>query len=81
MTGNRIDQTDDCDPIEESIAQLHRTGWSVGDVAFHDGSGRLTWIFSGSNGENLIRAMGRTLVVTQFQAQRRQIPFVLRWPA
>jgi hypothetical protein len=44
----------------ESLSRLHRAGWSIGDVAFRDGAGGLTWIASGSNGENLIRAEGTT---------------------
>jgi len=55
----RLDQGDDS-PIDEAIAILHRSGWSIGDVAFHDGAGGLLWLVSGSNGENLIRAEGPT---------------------
>jgi hypothetical protein len=44
----------------EALAHLHRAGWSIGDVAFRDGAGGLTWLVSGSNGENLIRAEGPT---------------------
>jgi hypothetical protein len=39
---------------------LHRSGWSIGDAAFHDGAGGLLWLVSGANGENLIRAEGST---------------------
>jgi hypothetical protein len=42
----------------EALGRLHRAGWSIGDVAFHDGAGGLTWLVWGSNGENLIRAEG-----------------------
>jgi len=46
--------------VLEALARLNRAGWSIGDVAFHDGAGGLTWIVSGSNGENLVRAEGLT---------------------
>jgi hypothetical protein len=42
------------------LSRLHRAGWSIGDVAFRDDEGRLVWLVSGSNGENLIRAEGAT---------------------
>ena len=57
ILGDSADQPRDSD---EALARLHRAGWSIGDVAFHDGAGRLLWIVSGSNGENLIRAEGAT---------------------
>jgi hypothetical protein len=51
-------------PVGESAGPciaFHRvSGWSIGDVAFHDGAGGLSWLVSGSNGENLIRAEGMT---------------------
>jgi hypothetical protein len=56
----RLDPTEDYDPIADAIRQLHRAGWSIGDVAAHDGAGGMLWIVSGSNGENLIRAEGST---------------------
>jgi hypothetical protein len=40
---------------DESLDRLHRSGWSVGEVAF--GS---KWHVSGYNGENVIRARGRS---------------------
>jgi hypothetical protein len=51
---NRTGQAD------AALARLHRAGWSVGDAAFHDGAGGLSWLVWGSNGENLIRAEGAT---------------------
>ena len=40
--------------------QLHRSGWSIGDTAFARPPG-VAWLVFGHNGENLIRAEGRTL--------------------
>jgi len=55
-------------PIEESLDRLHRSGWSVGDVAFHaEGSG-LAWVVVGTNGENKIRAEGATAREAWFRA-------------
>jgi hypothetical protein len=42
-----------------ALIRLHRAGWSVGDTAFVGTTGT-TWLVSGSNGENLIRACGTT---------------------
>ncbi|MHC4401051.1 MAG: hypothetical protein ACYTG0_15350 [Planctomycetota bacterium] len=39
------------------------TGWSIGDVAFRDlDTGRPTWLVTGSRGEHVISAKGRTQV-------------------
>jgi hypothetical protein len=40
---------------DEALDRLHRAGWSVGDTR----AGR-TWCVSGTNGENVIFATGRT---------------------
>jgi hypothetical protein len=45
---------------DEALARLHRAGWSIGDVAFHNGAGGLSFLVWGSNGENLSRAEGAT---------------------
>ena len=52
--------TDAAEQITEAIERLHRSGWSIGSVAFHNGAGGLLWLVTGSNGENLIRAEGVT---------------------
>lgn len=57
---SRLDQTEDFDPIDEAIDQLHRAGWSIGDTAFTTDAEGVKWVVSGSNGENLIRAEGST---------------------
>jgi hypothetical protein len=57
---NHTDQAEGPGPIADALGQLHRAGWSVGDVASSDGAGGLAWLVSGSNGEYLIRAEGRT---------------------
>jgi hypothetical protein len=57
---NRIDQGHDSRDSDDALARLHRSGWSIGDAAFHDGAGGLSWLVWGSNGENLIRVEGAT---------------------
>jgi hypothetical protein len=49
----------DDDPVGESLDQLRRAGWGVGDAAF-TGEDGLVWVVTGANGENLIRAEGPT---------------------
>jgi hypothetical protein len=39
----------------EALNRLHRAGWSIGET----GAGRI-WLVCGTNGENLIKAEGRT---------------------
>ena len=45
--------------VDEDFDDLHRAGWSIGDIAFHGSTG-VVWLVWGSNGENLIRAEGAT---------------------
>jgi hypothetical protein len=40
---------------DESFARLHAAGWSVGEVR-----ASVSWIVSGTNGENALRAEGAT---------------------
>jgi hypothetical protein len=47
--------TDD-DQVAGCLADLHRYGWNIGDAAFLSDFCGMVWVFSGSNGENLIRA-------------------------
>ena len=57
----RLDPLDPRQPSDIiALDHLHRAGWSIGDMAAHDGAGGLAWIVWGSNGENLIRAEGAT---------------------
>ena len=44
--------------IESCPERLHRAGWSIGEVGTTRG-----WLVTGTNGENVIRAVGRTLAV------------------
>jgi hypothetical protein len=44
----------------EGLERLHGAGWSIGDTAFRRPDGRLVWLVSGHNGENVIRAEGST---------------------
>ena len=48
-------------PGVRSIIRLHRAGWSVGDFATSDGAGGIVFVVAGTNGENVIRAEGRTV--------------------
>jgi hypothetical protein len=47
-------------PVEESLARLHRSGWTIGDCAVFDTEGKTVWIGSGRNGGNLIPTEGPT---------------------
>jgi hypothetical protein len=40
---------------EESLTQLHRSGWTIGDGVVFNTRGETVWIVFGRNGENLIR--------------------------
>ena len=51
--------------VDESYDRLRRAGWSFGHVGT-----ATTWLVSGSNGENLISAEGRTLA----EAYWRSLP-------
>jgi hypothetical protein len=54
----RGDQSDD---ITDALDRLHAGGGSIGDTAFHDiEHGRVVWVISGTNGENMIRAEDAT---------------------
>jgi hypothetical protein len=55
-------------PIGECLDELRRAGWSVGDSAFTGERGALSWVVTGSNGENLIRASGPTRAVAWLAA-------------
>jgi hypothetical protein len=57
---NRLDAANQPRDSDDSLAGLHQAGWSIGDVASHDGAGGLTWLVWGSNGVNLIRTEGVT---------------------
>jgi hypothetical protein len=46
-------------PSDASFLRLHRSGWSIGDVAVTRPEG-LVWLVWGSNGENLVRADGKS---------------------
>ena len=51
--------------VDESFERLHRAGWSVGDIATV--AGRL---ITGANGENVIRATGRTQLTSSTSCYR-----------
>jgi hypothetical protein len=45
--------------VDESLARLHRAGWSVGDARVLAATGA-EWLFSGTNGENVVSARACT---------------------
>jgi hypothetical protein len=49
--------------IEACHERLHRAGWSIGEVGTTRG-----WLVTGSNGENVIRAVVRALAEAWRQA-------------
>jgi len=49
--------------VDECFERLHRAGWSVGEVATAG-----EWIVSGTNGENLLDARGRTQAEASWRA-------------
>jgi hypothetical protein len=57
-----MSQADDYDPIADAFRQLHRAGWSIGDVGLHDRAGGLLWIVTGSNGEVRVHDPGPRLL-------------------
>jgi hypothetical protein len=57
---------------DESFARLHRAGWSIGDAAFVLLPGELVWLVSGTNGESVVRARGRTRDEAWREAGRRR---------
>jgi len=46
-------------PSEESLARLHRSGWSTGETGWC-GTGGSVWQVDGRNGENQILVVGTT---------------------
>jgi hypothetical protein len=55
MSGSRLTEPDDPPEIDEHAVRLQQAGWSCGDAAAAGG-----WVVTGTNGENVIRATGRT---------------------
>jgi hypothetical protein len=60
----KCEKTNACHPTSDHCHHLlKRHGWSIGDVAFRDlDTGRTTWLVTGSRGEHVISAKGRTQV-------------------
>jgi len=58
----------DAEQVAVIILRLRRCGWNVRDVGFIGPAGRVR-VVSGHNGENLIRAHGRT----EFEAWSRAL--------
>jgi hypothetical protein len=52
---------------DDSFDQLNRSGWSIGDTAFHVAAA-LVWVVTGTNGENRIRAEGATRAEAWYRA-------------
>ena len=59
-TAARWDRTNSSRPVEESLAPLHRSGWTIEDCAVLDMSKGVVWIVTGRNGKNQIRTEGPT---------------------
>jgi hypothetical protein len=49
--------------VDESFARLQRAGWSIGETA-----GACVWLVMGGNGDNQIRAEGRTQAEAWYRA-------------
>lgn len=52
--------------VDESFDRLHRAGWSIGESA-----DARVWLVIGGNGENQIRAEGRTQVEAWYRAAQQ----------
>ncbi len=61
---------DDLSDADTALIRLRRAGWSVGEAAF-SGPRSTTWVVSGRNGENLIRAFGPTADAAWLEAERQ----------
>jgi hypothetical protein len=57
LPGRRRRALSDYPSPDECFARLHRAGWSAGEASFL-GAGGERWQVSGSNGENVLRALG-----------------------
>jgi len=49
--------------VDESFGRLHRAGWSIGEIG---SSG--VWLVTGTNGENVIHAQGRSQAEAWYRA-------------
>jgi hypothetical protein len=63
---------DDLSPADVAQIRLRRCGWNVGETAFSGPHGT-TWVVSGSNGENIIRATDPTQSATWAEAERQAL--------
>ena len=70
-----------CASAADAVAQLHRSGWSIGSTAFATDDVGLVWLVSGHNGENLIGAEGATELEAWWAAadQARSLGVLERW--
>ena len=60
--------------VDESLDPLHRAGWSVCDTAFGPNNAP-AWLVTGNNGENVVRAEGRSRAEAYWRAcvQAREV--------
>jgi hypothetical protein len=67
---------------EESLDRLNRSGWCVGETGFHVPGVGLAWLVVGTNGENKIRAEGRTASEAWHRAleQAAAVGMLADWP-
>jgi hypothetical protein len=80
MTNHKPDNPD---IIADALAQLHASGWSIGETTFIDVErGGIVRVVTGSNGENQIRAEGETAAEAWYRAlgQAAEVGMLEGWP-
>jgi hypothetical protein len=62
--------------VDDCRDRLHRAGWSVGEVA-----GAARWLINGANGENALRAEGKTQAEAWHRAceQAAAVGMLAKW--
>ena len=60
-------RTDEWSPVDECYERLRQGGWSASDVLVATADGP-AWIVTGSDGTNLLRAIGETQTEAWLQA-------------
>jgi hypothetical protein len=81
--GTRLSTHDQANDIAGALTRLHAAGWSIGDTAFFDAEhGTIVYVVIGTNGENQIRAEGRTAFDAWREAlgQAAQVGMLPDWP-
>jgi hypothetical protein len=60
-------RTDEWSPVDECYERLRQAGWLVSDVLVETAEGP-AWIVTGTDGANLLRAIGQTQTEAWLQA-------------